>query len=137
MIALLDLNNTYLSDPDIDRWWPSKDPALSALARHWFGVMKACGADVLESLHNGYPAACLEKYPFAYVDAFTSHVNVGFYLGAFLPDPKGLLLGNGKRMRHVKLTLDGTVDEAALKALIKAAYKDMQGRLKEMRAAGK
>lgn len=136
MLALLDLNDTYEIDSDISGWWATKDPALAALARQWWDVMKACGDDVRESLHNGYPAACLDKYPFAYVDAFTSHVNVGFYLGAFLPDPKGLLLGHGKRMRHVKLGPGKDVDTSALKALIAAAYADMQARLAEMRAAG-
>lgn len=137
MIALLDLNNTYETDPEIARWWPSKEPGLSALAKQWFDVMKACGPDVRESLHNGYPAACLDLYPFAYVDAFTGHVNVGFYLGAFLPDPKGLLTGTGKRMRHVKLRPDEVYDEVALRALIAAAYCDMKTRLGEMKRAKK
>jgi hypothetical protein len=135
MIALLDLNDTFESDPDIERWWPSKSPALSALARTWYDVMKDCGPDVRESLHNGYPAACLDRYPFTYVDAFTAHVNVGFYCGAFLPDPEGLLIGSGKRMRHVKLWPDTDTNEKALKALIEAAYRDMKQRLQEMRKA--
>ena len=28
-------------------------------------------------MHDGCPVACLDKYPFAYVNVFTSHVNVG------------------------------------------------------------
>jgi hypothetical protein len=34
---------------------------------------------------------------------FTAHVNVGFFRGAELSDPNGLLQGTGKFMRHVKL----------------------------------
>ena len=86
MIALLDLDNTLEADPVIANWWSTKSPALSVIARHWFDVMKACGPDVRESLHNDYPAACLQHFPFAYVDAFMAHVNVGFYLGAMLPE---------------------------------------------------
>ena len=58
-----------------------------------------------------------------------THVNVGFYRGAELPDPAGLLQGGGKRMRHVKLAAGEEVDEDALEALIDAAYHDMKARL--------
>jgi hypothetical protein len=40
---------------------------------------------------------------FAYVDAYRAHVNVGFFRGAEIADPDGLLEGVGKFMRHVKL----------------------------------
>jgi hypothetical protein len=55
-------------------------------------------------LHDGCPVACLGDAPFSYVNVFTSHVNVGFFHGAALPDPAHLLPGTGKRhMRHVAL----------------------------------
>jgi hypothetical protein len=41
--------------------------------------------------------------PFGYVNVFASHVNVGFFCGASLPDSARLLQGTGKFMRHVKL----------------------------------
>jgi hypothetical protein len=62
---------------------------------------------------------------FAYVDAFSAHVNVGFFFGAMLDDPAGLLEGGGKRMRHVKLRWGKAVNAAALGDLIAAAYRDM------------
>ncbi len=102
---------------------------LRAIARHWFAQMRACGDDVRESMHDGCPVACVADAPFAYVDTFTGHVNVGFFRGAQLADPAGLLAGSGKRMRHVKLRPDVAVDEAALRALIVAAYEDIKARL--------
>ena len=93
--------------------------------------MKMCGPDVTESLHNGYPAACVDVYPFAYVDSFRSHINVGFYYGTFLPDPQEILIGTGKRMRHVKLTLDNQGDSRVLKKLIEGSYQDLKIRLSE------
>jgi len=131
MIALLDLNNTSDSDPEVNAWWARKDPALSEIARRWWEVMKGCGDDVREALHNGYPAACLDLYPYAYVDAFTAHVNVGFYCGADLEDPSGLLMGTGKRMRHVKVFPGEAFDEDALEALIRQSYRDMKEKLAE------
>ena len=66
---------------------------------------------------------------FAYVNAFKSHVNLGFYQGASLEDPQGVLTGGGKRMRHVKLSPSISIDEKALRSLIDAAYRDVVARL--------
>ena len=80
-------------------------------------------------LHDGHPTACVADAAFAYVNAFTAHVNVGFFRGAELVDPAGLLEGTGRYMRHVKVRPDGDVDAKALTELIDAAYTDMKGRL--------
>jgi hypothetical protein len=103
---------------------------LGAIARHWFEVMRACGNDVRELLHDGHPTACVTDAAFAYVNAFKAHVNVGFFRGAELADPDRLLEGTGKYMRHVKLRPDANIDTAALIQLIEAAYADMKKRLK-------
>jgi hypothetical protein len=84
--------------------------------------MRECGDDVRELLHDGHPTACVGDAAFGYVNAFTAHVNVGFFLGARLADPAGLLEGTGKNMRHVKLRPGSAVDREALAALIRAAY---------------
>jgi hypothetical protein len=91
--------------------------------------MKRCGADVQELLHDGFPTACVDDAPFAYVGIFANHVNVGFFHGASLPDPAGLLEGTGKYMRHVKVKPGLAFDESALDALITAAYRDIVSRL--------
>jgi hypothetical protein len=91
--------------------------------------MRSCGEDVRELMHDGCPTACVDDAAFAYVAAFANHVNIGFFQGASLRDPAELLLGNGKRMRHVKLRWGEPVNETALHALILAAYHDMRQRL--------
>jgi hypothetical protein len=102
---------------------------LGAIARHWFDVMRDCGDDVRELLHDGHPTACVGDAAFAYVNAFRAHVNVGFFRGAEIADPDGLLEGTGRFMRHVKLGPGRDVDAAALAKLIETAYLDMKGRL--------
>ena len=67
--------------------------------------------------------------PFGYVNVFTSHVNMGFFHGASLPDPSRLLHGAGKFMRHVKLKPGTATDAAALRKLIEAAYSDIKARV--------
>jgi len=101
---------------------------LGVIANYWFNVLRACGDDVREILHDGHPTACVTEAAFAYVNAFTSHVNVGFFHGVELTDPNGLLEGTGKFMRHVKLRPDGAVDDQALKHLIHTAYADIKER---------
>lgn len=117
-------------DPAVERWLDAHDDALGAIARRWFEAMRACGDDVRELIHDGQPTACVGDAAFGYVDAFTSHVNVGFYLGACIADPAGLLLGNGRFMRHVKIGAGHAPDPAALAKLIEAACSDMRARVR-------
>jgi len=122
--------NSVRRDPAVDRWLQERSGDLGAIARHWFEVMRGCGGDVRELLHDGHPTACVGDAAFGYVNAFKSHVNVGFFRGAELADAKGLLEGTGKVMRHVKLRPEQSVDEAGLRRLIEAAYADMKRRVK-------
>lgn len=99
---------------------------LGAIARHWFNVIRSCGEDVRETLHDGQPTACVGGVAFAYVDAFKTHVNVGFFRGAGIADPDHLMEGSGRYMRHVKLTPSDKSDGAALSGLIHRAYTDIK-----------
>jgi len=98
--------------------------------------MRQCGANVRELMHDGYPTVCVEDAPFGYVGVFRAHVNVGFFHGAALPDPAGLLQGTGKYMRHVKVKPDLALDELSLEAVITSAYRDILERLKIANQAG-
>jgi len=126
---LLRFNGTVERDPAIDRWMKEHSGESGAIAREWFEVMRKCGDEVREILHDGCPVACLGDVPFGYVNVFTSHVNVGFFQGAELADPAGLLEGSGKFMRHVKLRPGKTTDAASLRALIEVAYSDIKARV--------
>jgi len=116
-------------DPEIDAWMREQLGDLGAIAQRWFTVLRNCGVDVCELLHDGHPTACVGPAAFAYVNAFRSHVNVGFFRGAELADPSQLLQGTGRSMRHVKLRPGSSVDFAALELLIQRAYEDIRARL--------
>ncbi len=126
---LLRFNGTVERDPAIDAWMKRHAGELGAIAHQWFEVMRKCGDEVRELFHDGCPVACLGDVPFGYVNVFTSHVNVGFFQGATLPDPERLLQGTGKFMRHVKLRPGTAINEAALSCLIKDAYADIKARV--------
>jgi hypothetical protein len=126
---LLRFNGAVARDPAIDAWMRERGGDLGAIAHRWFEAMRKCGDEVRELLHDGYPTACLGDVPFGYVNVFTSHVNVGFFQGAGLPDPGRLLEGSGRFMRHVKLRPGTTTDAAGLSRLIDAAYSDIKARV--------
>lgn len=132
MDGLFLLPGAARDDPDVAHWFATGSP-LRDIVRPWFERMRACGPDVREILHDGCPTACAGEAAFAYVGAYSAHASVGFFHGADLPDPARLLEGSGKRMRHVKLRLDRPVDEAALAALIDAAWRDIRRRLDALR----
>jgi hypothetical protein len=128
---LLRFNGTFESDPAIDAWMHTHAGELGAIAQAWFEVMRRCGDEVREILHDGCPVACFGDTPFAYVNIFTSHVNVGFFHGATLPDPARLLQGAGKFMRHVKMRPGTATDDASVRRLIEAAYSDIKMRVEQ------
>lgn len=126
---LLRFNATLEHDPAIDIWFTQHPGELGAIAHHWFQIMRASGDELRELLHDGHPVACLGDVPFAYVNAFTAHVNIGFFQGASLPDPTHLLEGTGKFMRHVKLRPGTPTNPEALTHLIAAAYAGIKARI--------
>ena len=123
---LLRFNGTVERDPAIERWLKEHAGELGAIAREWFEVMRNCGDEVRELVHDGCPVACLGDVPFGYVNVFNAHVNVGFFRGAELADPERLLQGSGKFMRHVKLGPGTAANAAALRGLIEAAYENIK-----------
>ncbi len=126
---LLRLNGAVERDPAIDTWMSEHRGELGAIAQKWFDVMRKCGDETRELLHDGCPVACLGDAPFGYVNVFKSHVNVGFFRGAELTDPARMLQGSGKLMRHVKLMPGIADDELSLSKLIQTAYSDIKARV--------
>src|SRR5262245_59912722 len=120
MDNILRFSGTMKCDSAIDAWLRERPVELGSIAQKWFARMRGCGADVRALMHDGSPVACVADVPFAYVNVFRSHVNVGFFNGAALVDPAGLLKGTGKNMRHVRLRPGSEVDAAALDVLIEA-----------------
>jgi hypothetical protein len=119
-VQLLRFPSAVERDPAIDAWFESRAGKFASIARPWYERMRQCGDDVRE----------------LYVNAFTAHVNVGFFLGAHLADPAGLIEGTGKNMRHVKLRPDIEINQRALAALIQAAYSRVTSQARSGREQG-
>src|SRR5438477_9975257 len=72
-------------DPAIEVWMHKHSGELGMIAQRWFEVMRGCGDDVRELLHDGHPTACVADAAFGYVNAFKAHVNVGSFEVPKLP----------------------------------------------------
>jgi hypothetical protein len=84
------------------------------------------------TLHDGCPLHVWGDAPFAYVNVFTSHSNVGFFRffhGAALSDRARLLQGTGKFRRHMKLRPGTSANAAALSGFIDTAYSGTKARV--------
>jgi hypothetical protein len=127
--SFLTFDGAVRHPPRINQWFDARPPELAAIARRWFEEMRDCGTDVTELLHDGHPTACVGNAAFGYVNVFTSHVNVGFFHGASLKDPAGILKGSGRFMRHVKAAPEALPDATSLQSLIRAAYADVKARV--------
>lgn len=128
-VRLFPLDGGLRQHPHVAQWFAQAPTDLRLLAERWFNEFRSCGPDVVELLHDAQPTACVQGIALGYVAAFRAHVNIGFFLGATLPDPSGLLQGTGRFMRHVKVVPGHSADHAAISALISAAYQDLKARL--------
>lgn len=129
MDAILRFYGKDIEATDFDLWLEQKAEELRPIASKWLEIIKNVGPEVEAIFHDNYPICCIDDAPFAYINVYTAHVNVGFFYGAYLPDPSGILEGTGKHMRHVKLRPDSKPNEKAISTLIIAAYKDIKIRL--------
>lgn len=129
MRGLFRLAVTADTSADVEQWLGRQTGEVGAIARAWLICLRRRGDDVRVVMHDGCPTACVDGAAFAYVGSFTGHVTVGFFHGAALPDPAGLLRGAGKFMRHLKLVPGRRFDRPAIETLITAAYDDLRKRL--------
>ncbi len=83
-------------------------------------IVKQAAPVAKESIKWGQPVYEVNG-PMAHIKAFKNIVNFGFWRGAELPDPKGLLTGDGDRMKHVRLASLADIKTADFQDLVKQA----------------
>jgi hypothetical protein len=104
-----------------DAWRAGQSPAH----RRLIGTLRRLVADAApaleESVKWGNGCWLKGKSPIVYLHAETDHLHFGFFHGATLDDPRGLLHGKGKYVRHVKVHRPADIDAAALRAFVRQA----------------
>jgi hypothetical protein len=85
--------------------------------------VKRTAPQLQEAVKWGNGCWILGKAPVAYVYSAPDHVQFGFFRGSALRDPGGLLNGQGKFVRHIKVRKRSDIDEAAFEKLLRQAAK--------------
>jgi hypothetical protein len=85
-------------------------------------ILREGAPGATEEIKRGHPVYDWND-PFAHIAAFPDAVNLGFWRGAAMTDPKGLLSGASDRMKHVKITRAAQVQRAAFVALVREAVR--------------
>jgi hypothetical protein len=111
---------------EFDDLLSSYHPDIQAIARRMRALIFDVAHDVSEHV---YPVLKVIRYGLEgnkmaglvfFLMPHKERVNLGFNHGTSLPDPKGLLEGTGKNLRHVKLGDEAAVSNPALRELLKA-----------------
>lgn len=103
------------------------DPKIEQIARSLRTIILSVDPDAVEVVRLGDNAASFGLGPkkmseaYAYIMPKAAYVNLGFYNGAALADPTGLIEGTGKRLRHVKVYSTEDADRPELRRLIESA----------------
>ena len=115
-------------DPRLIDFLSPYDPAVSALALALRKMVLEEAPDAVESLYDAYNAVAVGfsftgrlKDGFCHIATYSRHVNLGFNRGAALPDPRKVLAGTGKSVRHIRIAGEADLRRPFLKDYIRAA----------------
>jgi hypothetical protein len=106
--------------PTVEEWLEKLPSDLQIITRELIAVARKNMPNVHEFIYHDAVGYSVNDSPFDRICYIApqkkGYVNFGFFFGADLPDPKNLLVGEGKRLRHVKIW---SVEEAKNPGLAK------------------
>lgn len=113
--------------PTVDDYVARIPPGLRDVAMEFRRVVRAAAPNATESIKWGQPVYDAGG-PFAALKAHPRWITLTFWRGAALPDPDGVLQGDGDRMRHARFGAVSEVRADAISELVRAAV-SMNGEL--------
>ena len=105
----------------VDAYIQAQEPGKRKILFTLRSIIKDVALDAQESIKWAQPIYTDEQGPFCYMQAHKNHVNIGFWRGAIMNDPSGLLMGEGEKMRHFKITQDTAINKEAIADFVKQA----------------
>jgi hypothetical protein len=106
-----------------DEYLAGQTPRNQGVIRALRKFVKRTAPQLQESVKWGNGCWVQGKAPVAYVYSAPDHVQFGFFGGSALKDPNGLLKGQGKFVRHVKVRKRSDIDESSFESLLRQAVK--------------
>lgn len=106
---------------DAESYIADQPESLETVLRELRSLILEEAPHAVESIKWGHPNYEADGNV-CYLSAFTEHANLGFFRGADLDDPAGLLEGTGKKLRHVKVRPGAPLPEEGIRALLREAF---------------
>ncbi len=106
----------------LDEFIAATEPKIRPIMVELRKVIRETAPRLREAMKYGMPSY-LQNRMVCYIMPAKDHVTFGFYGGEDLPDPKGLLEGSGRSMRHVKVRTLGEAQNPSVRALLKEAVR--------------
>jgi len=97
----------------VDDYISSLDDPLAAIVAKLRQILLMTAPGVDETIKWAQPVYESDG-PFAYIKSFSDTVNIGFWRGMEIHDPKDLLQGHGDKMRHITVRHVSEIDSAAI-----------------------
>jgi hypothetical protein len=104
-----------------DAYLKDQSPRNQTIIRALRKFVKRVAPGLSESVKWGNGCWLGARRPVAYVYSDEGYVQFGFFNGSALKDPKGLLEGAGRYVRHIKVRSASAIDERAFAALLRQA----------------
>ena len=119
---------TETAEKQLDGFLNAFSPEVSELARKVLAKLRKRLPHAKELVYDNYNALAIGFAPserasegIFSIAIYPMHINFFFLQGAKLPDPDGLLRGDGSVVRHIRLEDEKTLDRADVKAMMATA----------------
>jgi hypothetical protein len=125
-----------VNDP-IEQFFAGYPPEVQTISRKLRAMVNSAmpdgGNEVLFARHNhvGYSLTKSMRDRICYICPMKDYVRLGFMYDTSLPDPDQMLVGEGKRLRHVKVRSLEDAGHPALQRLVEAAWVDAMTQMKK------
>jgi hypothetical protein len=114
-------------NPTVEQWLEKHLPDVQKITRQLIDIARKNMPGAHEFIYHDAVGYSMNDSPFDRICYIApqkkGYVNFGFFFGVGLPDPKKLLVGEGKRLRHVKIREMEGAQNPALAKLIVATWK--------------
>jgi len=113
---------------EVDELLSHRTEEVKALAHAIRDLVRAAVPNAFEVIYHGavcYGTSARRSTLKVYISFHTSHVNLGFYFGATLPDIDRLLEGEGKQMRHIKIRSQEDIKKRSFQKLLRVALEQV------------
>jgi hypothetical protein len=121
---------THRPLPALIRFLKPYDPDIRNLALELRALVLEEMAPCYENIYDAYSAVAIGfgasdrlRDGILHIAVYTKHVNLGFNEGATLDDPKGILQGDGKQIRHIQFKILEDIKRPPIRSYIRRARK--------------